>query len=117
MGCHIFAECSDLFRKRFLRLGTKSSDPKLQSLPRCSEKPLPLFRLELARQRDGGELCGMKDLVRVGISDTAEETGISEGPFQRVIFRSQHGPKGIQIAGKDVNPSSVKSMQRFLPFH
>ena len=116
MGCHIFTECSNLFRKRFLRLSTESSYPKLQSLPRCSEQSLPLFRLELARQRDGGELCGMKNLVRVGIPDTAEETGISEGPFQRVIFRSQDGSKGIQIAGKNVNSSSVKSTQSFLPF-
>src|SRR5215468_7770017 len=72
MDGHAFAECSDLLRESRLCLGLQAIDPELERLARGVEKAFPLARIELVSERNGRQLCGMENLVGIGVADAAE---------------------------------------------
>jgi hypothetical protein len=111
---HPLAKCRDLLRETILRLGGQAGNPIVKrALGGCKE-PLPFLRLQLCRLREGRELCGMEDLIGIGVADAAEEAGIGEGALERVIFRRQRRPKSREIGLENVDSTGVQRAQTVL---
>ena len=95
MGGHLLAERRHLFRELALRLGAQPDHPFGQDLARGRVEPRHLVLGQLERHGDGTEAGAMQDLVGVGVADAAEQAGIGEGAFQRVVLRFQRGGEGF----------------------
>ena len=104
-----------LSRETPFRLSLKFRDPQLQGSPRGVKQALPFFIGEFLGHRNGRELRGMQDFVRVSIADTTQQARIRERPLERVIFGGERRAEGLEIGGKDVNAAGVQRRKIRLP--
>ncbi len=71
------------------------------------EEALPLFGLELVRERDGREPGGVENLVGVGVAHAADEARIGEGALEGAVLRRERGTKRVQIRGKNFDAAGI----------
>ena len=89
-------------------------DPKIQREARGREKALPLFRLELVRERDGRKLGGVENLVGVGVAHAADDPRIGEGALEGAVLCSECGAKCVQIGGKNFDAAGIDVVEGLL---
>ena len=77
-------------------------------MARRSEEAFPLLRLQFVRERDGRELRGVQDFVRVSVADATQQTRIRKRSLQRAIFGRERGAKRGKVAREDVDSAGVR---------
>src|SRR5262245_33806565 len=56
----------------------------------------------------------MQNLIRIGVTDAADNSRIGECPLQGTVFGRECSTKGIEVAAEDIDSSRIQSLQ--IPF-
>ena len=110
---HVLAKGGDLFGECEAGFGGQAVHPEAQGALRGGEKTKPFFRFELLRLGERREARGVENFVRVGVADTAQDAGISEGALERVVLDSEGLAKCFGVGGEDVYATGVYGAQTF----
>ena len=86
---HALSKRGHLLGKVLAGLGDQLVAPLRQDADRVRVQALDLFRCQLARQQHRRHLRGVKDLVRVGVADAAQQMRIRQRALQGVILARQ----------------------------
>ena len=100
-----------LSRERVATLRPKPLDPASQRVHRRAMQAFDPLLIEMARQLQGRELRRVQDLVGIRIADSAEQPGIRQRPFQRVVLHSQPRSERRRTAGERVDASGIEIVQ------
>src|SRR5687767_12714406 len=84
---HVLPKRSDFFGKAFAGFFTQPRDPFHQRVACGAIKPRDFFVRKFLRQLHRRKARVPENLVRVSVTDAAEQSRIGERTFQRVVFR------------------------------
>jgi hypothetical protein len=98
--------------REILLASAQPVDPESKRGARGGEEALPLFGLQLVRQRDGREPGRVQDLVGIGIADAADKPGIGEGALQGAILGSECGAEAVDVCREDFDAAGIDVERR-----
>jgi len=107
---HVVAEGGDFFGEVAAGFGVEAIDPELERVPGGCEESLPLFVGEFVGELDGGEACGVENLVGVRVADSGENAWIGEGSLEGAVFCCQRNAEFFEIGGEDVDAAWVDGL-------
>ena len=87
MHCHFRTKNRDFFRKAVSRFGSKPIGPFEQHTMTGRKQPGVLI-IEFPRKKKWGKMGAMKNFIRVGVSDTAEQMRIDERTVKGMVAMS-----------------------------
>ena len=117
MHRHVPAKRSYLLRKTIPRLAAQPVRPQRERIAGSVKQPRPLLLLELVRERHRRKLRCMRNLIRVRVANSADNSRIGQRSFQRAIFLAQRRSKCRQIAREHVNSSRIDRAQTLFTRH
>jgi hypothetical protein len=107
MDSHSFWKGRDLCGESTFQLASDLVNPMLQGIPRRFIEISDFHRSQSLTEGNWGEFSAMEDLVRIGIPDSTQDTGVRERAFQRVIPPGQALAEGLKIGSEDIDASRI----------
>ena len=112
MDCHADAKCRDLLRKRCTCVGNQPIAPHLQRPDGAGMETRDLHVSHLRGELRRGHLCRVKNLVRIGVADSAEQMRIGQGALDRVVLATEGGGELSGRRLEDFKPSGIVTLER-----
>src|SRR4030095_14805999 len=107
MDGHLRPEGCDLLGQAVPGLLAQTLDPLGQCGARGREEALDLTIIQAPRHFDRRQLGPVQDLVGICIADAAEQPGICEYTFERVVLMDERGAKRIERRREDVHAAGI----------
>ena len=95
MHGHLGTKSGDFLGEALFCLGSQTINPEGERGTGGGEESFPLVGFEFVGERDRGELGCVENLVRVRVTDAADESRISEGTLEGSVFKSERGTKAV----------------------
>src|SRR5687768_12877229 len=111
---HFRAKRRHFLRKLAISLRTKALHPFAQYGLRRVVDPADLLVGESRRERHRRHAAAVENLVRVGVTDAAEESRVRKGALDRVILRAQSLRELVDRALERLQPAAIELDQRLL---
>ncbi len=112
MHRHFLAKCGDVFRKFVAGLRAQSLRPLEQRLASGMVEPNLLLLAELKGKLDRREFRAVKQLIRIGIANAAEQAGIGQSALEGVVFASERGPEALGVGVHHFKSAAIEGIDQ-----
>ena len=110
---HLRAKRCDLFGEAPFRFGPETGYPKFQRGACGSEEAVPFFRCQFLCAGHGGKLCGVQNLVGIGIADAADGVRVGECFLDGVVPGCERGAEAIEVCREYLDAAGIDGAQAF----
>src|SRR5690606_878229 len=114
---HAFTKRRHLLREAALVLVAQALRPFDEGRARRIEETLPCAIVEHSRLHQRRQPRAMQDLIGVRIADAAQDRGIGQRAFERVVARLHAFPKYLEIVIEHFQSAALELMERTLPLY